>query len=108
MTTQTHKVKTPSALKADARKLFLSGFSPAEVAEQLNVNINTLYTWRRRGGWENYSGNERAYDATLRAYLRLIEQPPESLTPRILNLLERYAGLLATLAATGDRRKESA
>ncbi|MGJ3445082.1 terminase gpP N-terminus-related DNA-binding protein [Enterobacter sp. PTB] len=93
-----------------AKRLYLSGFSVNEIAERLSIKTATLYTWKKRDGW-GCGGKQQAHDATLQAYLRLIELPPEEMTDRQLHLLDRYASLLATLNGAGDstdRKKHDA
>ncbi|STD27885.1 Uncharacterized conserved protein [Edwardsiella tarda] len=39
-------------IRLRAKQLFWQGYSPAEIARLMGVNVNTLYTWKKRDEWD--------------------------------------------------------
>lgn len=39
-------------IRLRAKQLFWQGYSPAEIARLMGVNVNTLYSWKKRDEWD--------------------------------------------------------
>lgn len=93
-----------------ARDLYWQDYSLPQIADALQVNINTLYTWRRRDGWDSVPGDERVLRTLRVQVLRLSANTPLSAGDmKQMDFLTRQIERLEKAQAaggTGEKKKK--
>ncbi|MBS3892303.1 terminase family protein [Serratia marcescens] len=82
-------------LKSQAKNLYWMGRDMKHIAGHLGVNINTLYSWRRRDKWDETSMAERAHDRALVRWLEINNKPADALTARDFKVMDFYSRQIA-------------
>ncbi len=96
-------------LKSKAKSLYWMGRDIKKIAVALGLSANTLYTWRRRGKWDDARPIEKAHDRTLIRYLRLADREPDEITPRDYKIMDFYSRQLSRFEramAQGEEREK--
>ncbi len=99
-------------IKIQARTQYWLGRDIKDIAAMLGVKPATVYTWKRRYGWDKSSAGERAHDRALARFLELMERPAETLTGREFKAIDLYGRQIARLERAmqreeGESRKKS-
>ena len=82
-------------LKSHAKNLYWMGRDMKHIAGHLGVNINTLYSWRRRDKWDEISMAGRAHDRALVRWLEINNKPADELTARDFKVMDFYGRQIA-------------
>ncbi len=96
-------------IKAHARRLYIGGRSCNEIAQELDINPDTIFTWRKKNDWDNATDDSIE---GLRRQIGTISTSDEPLTEaqtRKLEKLTKAAERLERAAARevkGRRRKQ--
>lgn len=67
-------MNTAEDLSTKAKSLYWQAFSITQISKEIGVSINTIYSWRRRYGWDKATPMQRVQDRTHVRYLRLVEK----------------------------------
>lgn len=90
-----------------ARDLYWQDYSLPQIAAALGVNINTLYTWRRRDGWDSVPADERVLRTLRVQVLRLSANTPLSAGEmKQMDFLTRQIERLEKAQASGGRSEK--
>ena len=57
--------------------MYWQGWRIARIAEELDVSVNTLHSWKRRDAWDNSTPIQRAASITEVRYIQLINKEPK-------------------------------
>ncbi|WP_315708979.1 terminase large subunit domain-containing protein [Brenneria uluponensis] len=93
---------TETDIRTEAKALYWQAYSIPQIANRLSISHNTLYSWRRRDGWDSSTPMQRAQERTEVRYLRLIEK--DTLTPHDCKLVDLLARQLERFSR--DERKD--
>ncbi|KAA5952105.1 MULTISPECIES: terminase large subunit domain-containing protein [unclassified Pantoea] len=99
-------------LKSQAKNLYWMGRDMRAISQSLGININTLYSWRRRDKWDEISLAGRAHDRALVRWLELNNKPADELTARDFKVMDFYSRQIARFERAlqrqddGERKKK--
>lgn len=83
----------PLEKRQQAKKLFLSGLKPKEIAERLKIDCQrVIYNWAKTEAWQDLLAFDSPTNAIARRINRLVEQQ-EELTSAQLNELDRLTSI---------------
>lgn len=93
-------------LKSQAKNLYWMGRDLNHIAEHLGVNVNTLYSWRRRDKWDEVTIAGRAHDRALIRWLELNNKPADELTARDFKVMDFYSRQIARFERALQRKED--
>lgn len=101
--------KYTAEIKETAKKLFIKGWTIAEIAAQTGVNERTLYNWRDSEGWEAFAAPDTVEQSMARRINALIELPEktEAQLQELAALVANFGDLRINMAKADKLQAEA-